>query len=209
MATKGKGRTKAEINNSYDDVATTHGKNDLTEKEAAQKAAREAQLRQMVSNLSPEKTLQKVVAAQMEATKTFSNAQEALSSIVEEVRITHEALELKRAELEELHGKDVIASATDVLIEEHEKKKQQLEQEAADLRVKFAKERQELQASDQEFKAQLNKQRVQEQQEILNLKLPSTGTRKTPRSGAREKLVVHTRPAGSNQSVVLLETGCI
>jgi chromosome segregation ATPase len=98
-----------------------------------------------VSNLTAESAVKKVTEAGLTINKTLAGINEQVISLVDELRKLDEAIKLKNEELSGLHGKDVIASALDVLVAEYDKKKaefhaemERLTEEMADTRAKFA-----------------------------------------------------------------------
>ncbi|MBZ4422317.1 kinetoplast-associated protein [Myxococcus sp. RHSTA-1-4] len=82
-----------------------------------------------VSGLTAETAVKKVTEAGLTINKTLAGINEQVISLVEELKQLDEAIQLKTEELNGLHGKDVAASAIDVLVAEYDKKKAELEAE--------------------------------------------------------------------------------
>ncbi|HEX8823553.1 MAG TPA: kinetoplast-associated protein [Archangium sp.] len=100
-----------------------------------------------VSGLTAESAVKKVTEAGLTINKTLGGINEQVMSLVEELKKLDEAIHLKTEELAALHGKDVAASAIDVLVAEYDRKKlelqaelERLEKEISDTRMKSAEE---------------------------------------------------------------------
>ncbi|PTL79890.1 kinetoplast-associated protein [Vitiosangium sp. GDMCC 1.1324] len=115
---------------------------------AKEEEARQSHARNVladVSSLTAESAVKKVTEAGLTINKTLAGINEQVMSLVEELQKLDEAIQLKTAELAELHGKDTAASAVDVLVAEYDRKKEELQaemerlqKEIADTRTKFA-----------------------------------------------------------------------
>jgi colicin import membrane protein len=118
-----------------------------------------------VSGLTAETAVKKVTEAGLTINKTLAGINEQVISLVEELKQLDEAIHLKTEELNGLHGKDVAASAIDVLVAEYDKKKAELEAEMerlqkdiADSRAKAAAE-----AAAEREAAEVARKRAEEQ----------------------------------------------
>ncbi|QRN96373.1 kinetoplast-associated protein [Archangium violaceum] len=115
---------------------------------AKEQEARQAHARNVltdVSGLTAESAVKKVTEAGLTINKTLAGINEQVIALVEELKQLDEAIHLKNEELSVLHGKDVAASALDVLVTEYDRKKaelqaemERLQKEIADTRAKFA-----------------------------------------------------------------------
>ena len=126
-----KSRSKPVVVSKEQEARDTHAKNVLAD----------------VSGLTAETAVKKVTEAGLTINKTLAGINEQVISLVEELKQLDEAIQLKTEELNGLHGKDVAASAIDVLVAEYDKKKAELEAEMerlqkdiADTRAKAAAE---------------------------------------------------------------------
>ncbi len=126
-----KARNKPVVVSKEQEARDTHAKNVLAD----------------VSGLTAETAVKKVTEAGLTINKTLAGINEQVISLVEELKQLDEAIHLKTEELSGLHGKDVAASAIDVLVAEYDKKKAELEAEMerrqkdiADTRAKAAAE---------------------------------------------------------------------
>lgn len=124
-----KSRNKPVVPVKEQEARQSHAKNVLTD----------------VSGLSAESAVKKVTEAGLVINKTLGGINEQVIALVEELKKLDEAIQLKTEELAALHGKDVAASAIDVLVAEYDRKKADLEaemarlqKEIADSRTKFA-----------------------------------------------------------------------
>ncbi|QDE82010.1 kinetoplast-associated protein [Myxococcus xanthus] len=108
-----KARNKPIVSTKEQDAQEAHAKNVLAD----------------VSNLTAESAVKKVTEAGLTINKTLAGINEQVISLVEELKQLDEAIQLKTEELNGLHGKDVAASAIDVLVAEYDKKKAELEAE--------------------------------------------------------------------------------
>jgi chromosome segregation ATPase len=108
-----KARNKPVVVTKEQEALDTHAKNVLAD----------------VSGLTAETAVKKVTEAGLTINKTLAGINEQVISLVEELKQLDEAIQLKTEELNGLHGKDVAASAIDVLVAEYDKKKAELETE--------------------------------------------------------------------------------
>ncbi|MCY1015667.1 kinetoplast-associated protein [Pyxidicoccus sp. MSG2] len=108
-----KARNKPVVVSKEQEALDTHAKNVLAD----------------VSGLTAETAVKKVTEAGLTINKTLAGINEQVISLVEELKQLDEAIQLKTEELNGLHGKDVAASAIDVLVAEYDKKKAELEAE--------------------------------------------------------------------------------
>jgi chromosome segregation ATPase len=124
-----KSRNKPVVSVKEQEAQQSHARNVLTD----------------ISGLSAESAVKKVTEAGLTINKTLGGINEQVISLVEELKKLDEAIKLKTEELAALHGKDVAASAIDVLVAEYDKKKAELEaemerlhKEISETRTKFA-----------------------------------------------------------------------
>jgi colicin import membrane protein len=124
-----KSRNKPVVPAKEQEARQSHAKNVLTD----------------VSGLTAESAVKKVTEAGLTINKTLAGINEQVMSLVEELKKLDEAIQLKTNELGELHGKDIAASAVDVLVAEYDRKKEELQaemerlqKEISDTRSKFA-----------------------------------------------------------------------
>lgn len=144
-----KARNKPVVAAKEQEARNTHARNVLTD----------------ISSLTAESAVKKVTEAGLTINKTLAGINEQVISLVEELKKLDEAIQLKTEELNGLHGKDVAASAIDLLVAEYDKKKaelqeemERLQKEIADTRAKSAQE----QAAEREA-AEVARKRLEEE----------------------------------------------
>ncbi|MBJ6766023.1 kinetoplast-associated protein [Myxococcaceae bacterium JPH2] len=100
-----------------------------------------------VAGLTAESAVKKVTEAGLTINKTLGGINEQVISLVEELKKLDEAIRLKTEELAALHGRDVAASAIDVLVAEYDRRKadlhvelERMQKEAAESRARFQAE---------------------------------------------------------------------
>jgi len=94
-----------------------------------------------VSSLSAESAVKKVTEAGLTINRTLAGINEQVVALVEEMKQLDEAIQLKTQELTDLHGRDVAASAVDVLVAEYDKRKADLQAEMEQLQKDIAERR--------------------------------------------------------------------
>jgi chromosome segregation ATPase len=124
-----KARNKPVVSAKEQEARQSHAQNVLTD----------------VSSLTAEAAVKKVTEAGLTINRTLGGINEQVIALVEELKQLDEAIRLKTEELTGLHGKDVAASAIDVLVVEYDRKKaelqaemERLQNEIAETRSKFA-----------------------------------------------------------------------
>jgi chromosome segregation ATPase len=120
-----KTRNKPVISSKEQEARHSHAKNVLTD----------------VSSLTAESAVKKVTEAGLTINKTLAGINEQVIALVEELKKLDEAIQLKTEELAGLHGKDVAASAIDVLVAEYDRKKADLQAEMERLQKEIAETR--------------------------------------------------------------------
>lgn len=134
-------RTKAETKAALNDVVTiTRGKEAVSAKEQEVVDARNAQTRNAVADLSVEKALNGVTKTNLDVSKALSAVTEQLVETTRELETVKEAVALEQAELEQLHGKDIVASSIDDLIADYNDKKAKFDEDVAATRTAWIKE---------------------------------------------------------------------
>lgn len=118
-----------------------------------------------VSTLSAESAVKKVTEAGLTINKTLAGINEQVIALVEEMKQLDEAIHLKTEELSELHGRDVAASAVDVLVAEYDKRKAELHEEMTALQKDISDTRAKAAAdlATEKESAQVARQRAEEQ----------------------------------------------
>jgi colicin import membrane protein len=134
-------RTRAELDTELEEVkARTTSREVLDPKaqEAQRRADQEA--RQAAANITVQKAAQKVTSVGIELQGAVAKVGEQLMETTQELATIQHAVSLAREELEELHGKDVIASSIDSLLAQHAEQEKQLEQQVHERRTQWNEE---------------------------------------------------------------------
>lgn len=151
-------RTKSELKQQLVDVQSSSAsevEQDATA--AAARSLRSGNIKTVVQGLTPEAAAQKILSAKLEANRALDTVAEELLAKTEELTQVREALEIYTKELEEIHGKEVVASSTRVLIEEYEAKERELEARIEQLELDFRKKADEFERTWQEQRAEKRK----------------------------------------------------
>lgn len=120
-----KARNKPVVSAKEQEARHSHAKNVLTD----------------VASLTAESAVKKVTEAGLTINKTLGGINEQVMALVDELKKLDEAIKLKTEELAALHGRDVAASAIDVLVAEYDKKKAELQAEMDRLQKEIAETR--------------------------------------------------------------------
>ncbi len=122
-------RTRAELDTELDDVRSKTTSREVMDPKTLEAQRRQDQeTRQAAANLTVQKAAQKVTQVGIDVQGSFAKVSEQLMETTQELQTVQRAVTLEREELEELHGKDVIASSIDALLAQHAEEEKQLEQ---------------------------------------------------------------------------------
>jgi predicted amino acid-binding ACT domain protein len=123
-------RTRSELDSELETVRTTSSSREVLDPKTLEAQRRSDQeTRQAAANLTVQKTAQKVTQVGIDIQGAVAKVSEQLMETTQELQTVQRAVILEREELEELHGKDVIASSIDVLLAQHAEQEKQLEQQ--------------------------------------------------------------------------------
>lgn len=122
MSTKKRpSRSKEEQANEFDTIVDQHsGKEATSAKDAAAIEAHKKSVLAQIKNMTPEAVTQAVTAAQFDIQRTLGNISQLLVEKTSELHTVTEAIAAQTEELTRLHGVDVVQSAIDTLIAEHQ-----------------------------------------------------------------------------------------
>lgn len=136
-------KTKTEIESEFGEVAEKHAsKTALPAKEADALAQHQREIMAKVAQLTPDKVIATVGAVQLDLSQSLSQVSELLVAKTQELQAVDEAIKIRKEELEQLHGKDVVASAIDVLLDDYTEKRLSLEKEIREARDSWQQEQQ-------------------------------------------------------------------
>ncbi len=159
-------RTKEELGTDLAEVQKKFNSADLADPKALEASrARMAEVRNTAKEFSVEQALQSVGKVNLEVSKHFSSVSEALIEQAKHLETVTEAVDLAEKELEELHGKEVVASSLASLMAEFEVKKQELHQKKLDMEDVWKRDTAAHDKFWKEQTADAAKQRAREQQE--------------------------------------------
>jgi colicin import membrane protein len=120
---------------------------------------RESEVRQAVEGTSVESVVQQISTLTLDVSKALGGLSEKLIAEVNLLASTREAVALERAELERLHKIDIAATSVDLLVQEHERKKQEMESEIEARRAAWTEETARVERERREQEENLKKQR--------------------------------------------------
>jgi hypothetical protein len=132
------------------------------EKTKTAKRTRKAKVEKDVADITIEKIASEAAKTTVSITKALGAVQEAANEEVERLNTIREAVQLKQQELEELHGKDIVACSIDDLIAQHAEKADALTKEIEETREAWEKEDADHQEAQVERNKSLEKSRKQE-----------------------------------------------
>lgn len=140
--TNGKTRSRSATKKALVDLqATLSAQEPDDEKTARVKREHKSRIEQDVGELTFEKIAQEITKTELNISKALANVNSAVKEQVELLEKLREAEQLKREEIENLHGKEVVASAIDVLIAEYEEKRLAFEADVAQKRLEWENEK--------------------------------------------------------------------
>lgn len=134
----------------------------LSQKERTLKEAHDALMRGSVNNLSAEKVTQELAKAGVSVQKTLSALNEEVLTRLQQLDSIKQNIALEVEELTRLYGVDTVQAHLDVLIAQHDEKKQALEDESAAQRALWVEEKKNTLKLEAEFKSELAKERQRE-----------------------------------------------
>jgi len=159
-------RTRAEVASAFEDISSEmSGRETEDPKTAAAKRARADEVRKVVGQLTPETVVQRISGITLDVSKVLAGVQQQLVSAVEDYNTTNEAVSLLKTELDELHKKDIAATALDQLVQDYEIQARDLEVAQQINMTNWEKENAERARAQKEFDVNLGKQRTREQED--------------------------------------------
>jgi colicin import membrane protein len=125
--------------------------------------ARETEVRTATKDVSVEKVVETIGKTTVDVSRSLNAVSEQLVAKVQELETTTAAVALAQTELEQLHGKEVVASSIQSLLADHAAKVKDLDDQIAQRRAEWAKEEQQHLVAVRERDAELAKIRAREQ----------------------------------------------
>lgn len=154
-------RPKAEIQREFDeiveDVATEKEAFDAKSAEAAR--LRDAEIRQAVEGITVESVVERMSGLSLEISRALAGVSEKLNAEVQRLAEIRHAVEIETKELGRLHKIDVAATALDQLVQDYERRKEEMEAEIAARRESWSEEAKTAERERKEQEESLKKQR--------------------------------------------------
>ncbi len=172
-------QTKAEMIKAYNELRKKlqeKAESDLPEKKAEQKKKVEQEVVAKVSTYTVESIVKDLADLHLSVGKTLSELSEQLVQETNKLKEIQQAIEIQKANLEELHDIHLAADTLSALVEEHEERQQAFEAEMKERgekfrlemeqnRMEWKKEQEENEQGNKERDAQLKKLREREEEE--------------------------------------------
>ena len=157
-------RTKAEVEKEFTEVRAEveEARQDASSKLDELTRLREAEIRQSVEGVTVESAVQRISGLNREISKALAGFSEQLVEEVSRLVEVREAIELEKRDLARLHQMDVAATALDQLVQDHARRKQELEEEIAAQRTAWEEETRTVERERKEQEDGLKKQRQRE-----------------------------------------------
>ncbi len=157
-------RTKVEIQKEFSEIQdamrTSRESSDVKADELAKH--QESEVRQAVEGVSVDGVVEQVSRLGVEVSRALTGISEKLVEEVNRLGTLRQAVGLERQELERLHRIDVAATALDLLVQEYETRKQQLESEIESRQKEWEDSVQTAERDRKEQEETLKKQRQRE-----------------------------------------------
>jgi len=157
-------RAKAEIDKEFAEVRARveEAREEASPKLEEMARLREAEVRKAAEGLSVESVVQRISGLGLEISKALGGLSEQLVEEVGRLAAVRESVEIEKRELERLHQLDVTATALDQLVQEHERRKQEMEQEMEAQRAAWEEQARTTERERKEQEENLKKQRQRE-----------------------------------------------
>lgn len=156
-------RTKADLENEIEQLrAQINSSNKMDPKSVEVLKVKEAEVRKSVEGISVDKTIADISKVSLDISRALSSVSEQLVGKVQELETVSQAIEFERSRLDELHGKDVVASGIQALLSDYDLKRSALSEKIADEKAAWEKEAASHTLSLKERDAELAKARERE-----------------------------------------------
>lgn len=156
---RSRSRSRSEISADFANLAKPQR---TSQKEREAHGQRAAELRNSIADVTTEKAAQALASAGVQMQKSLSAVSEELTTRIAQLDTIKENISIESEELERLYGARVISEHLDVLIAEHDEKKQALDKEVAETRAKWAEERVAAEMARTREESEFNYKRTQE-----------------------------------------------
>lgn len=160
-------RTKADLEAELKDLRSQLNSQPAIDPKARElRFNNETAVRKAVEGVSVDKVVDTIGKTSLEVSRSLAQISEQLTQKVQELETTNQAIEIAKTELEELHGKEVVASSTASMLAEFDQKEKELAESATARRLEWIKEEQAHALSSKERDAEVLKNRTRESTEF-------------------------------------------
>lgn len=163
-ATRSKQETAAEFGSVREQVAE---REPVPEGEKAQRTARESTLRSTVEQFSLETAVQVLTASGLGMSRALTDLTNKLQETAKQVDELKEAKDLLEKDIEDLHGKEISASALEDLVADYNEREETLRRELVQLQTDIQFRRQEAQSAWQREQAEHERQVMERSNALL------------------------------------------
>lgn len=156
-------RTKADLETEIEQLkAQISSSNRMDPKSVEVLKTKETEVRKSVEGISVDKTIADISKVSLDISRALSAVSEQLVGKVQELETVSQAIEFEKSRLEELHGKDVVASGIQALLYDYDGKCVDLTEKIAAEKAAWAKEQANHALAVKERDAELAKARERE-----------------------------------------------
>lgn len=158
-STRSKAETASELNQVRNQVEFTP---EVSAQTQEQNKARAVEVRALTIGVTPDSALKKLTETNISVNKALANIGETIQNEVAELNNLREAKTIEIQEIEELHGKEVLAASIKDLLEDFDLKKETMSRDAADEEAEHNRRREQREQKWKDDDAQRTKQQNQE-----------------------------------------------
>ncbi len=160
-------RTKAETDQEFAEIReeVAAARESLEPKVEEARKVRDTEIRKEVEGLSVDAVVGEISNLGLQVSKSLAALSDQLAQEVQRLTTVREAAALEQKELERLHKIDVAATALDQLVQDYERRKEQLEAEIAAQRAAWEEELKQTERDRKEQDELLKKQRQREMED--------------------------------------------
>ena len=156
-------RSKAEVLQEFEELQTAAATREAADaKAAASSEARRQAVRSETAEVGVEAVVQRIAGLGLDVSRALSDVAEKLAAEVRLLATLREAVAIERGELEQVHQIDIAATSIDLLLEDHARKKAEIDSEIAGQREEWAGESARTDRERREQEAALKKERQRE-----------------------------------------------
>ncbi len=161
----GSRRTKPEVEKEFEQVRAEveEARKQASPRDEEVTRFHETEVRQAVEGMTAESVVQRISALNVDISRALAGVAEQITAEVNRLAAAREAVELEKRELERLHRIDIAGAALEQMVQDFERRREELEREIASRRAAWEEE---ARAAERERKEQEEALRKQRQREI-------------------------------------------